>query len=86
MITSIDCNLRFGFFLITSKTIFFFQKKVLVGLETGVVLQVECPDPGTVDSSVTYEISPTPEIKSYPFRSVKHKLAVRMKCSTLLNI
>ncbi|XP_063689287.1 cilia- and flagella-associated protein 44-like isoform X5 [Bolinopsis microptera] len=49
-------------------------KRVLVGLSSGVVLEVECPDSGEVDSSVTYEIQPGSKINRYEFKSIGYKI------------
>ncbi|KAL5270283.1 hypothetical protein ACHWQZ_G001132 [Mnemiopsis leidyi] len=49
-------------------------KRVLVGLSSGVVLEVECPDPGEVDSSVTYEIEPGSRMNRYEFKSINYKI------------
>ncbi|XP_063689305.1 cilia- and flagella-associated protein 44-like isoform X23 [Bolinopsis microptera] len=50
------------------------SKRVLVGLSSGVVLEVECPDSGEVDSSVTYEIQPGSKINRYEFKSIGYKI------------
>jgi len=50
------------------------SKRVLVGLSSGVVLEVECPDSGEVDSSVTYEIQPGSRINRYEFKSINYKI------------
>ncbi|KAL5270287.1 hypothetical protein ACHWQZ_G001132 [Mnemiopsis leidyi] len=50
------------------------SKRVLVGLSSGVVLEVECPDPGEVDSSVTYEIEPGSRMNRYEFKSINYKI------------
>ena len=52
---------------------------MLVGLKTGVVLEVECPDPGSVDSSVTYEIQPEGLVQRYEFKSIGYKIEVKIK-------
>ena len=52
------------------------QNHVLVGLENGKVLDMGIPDPGLVDTSVTYEIDSIPSIREYNFKSIRHKLDV----------
>ncbi|XP_077985504.1 cilia- and flagella-associated protein 44-like isoform X2 [Glandiceps talaboti] len=51
----------------------FDKNTLLVGCENGKVIEIEAPEPGTYDTSKTYQITGL-EIKEYTFKSIKSRL------------